>query len=328
MRILGSTRDTVGGPYDLAVGLVGYESRARFVAERVSRAHPETRWIGYPFTDRHDLSYPRNRAFFERLGASIVELDAASMRADLTGRLIGLDAPEPLEICVDISSASRNRLAALVSALTDVGEQRALSVDFYYAGSNFFEPPGRDELIYEPSPVAPQFAGWSGRPGLPSVGVMGLGFEPDRAMAAAEYGEFSELYVFRPDGGGAKFRRAMLKANEVLLSSRAVRVLDYNIFDPLESFFRLSSLVDGLIRSTRPVLVPMGPKVFALACLLVASRERTVPVWRVSSREFGEPANVVASGRFSVMSVEFGSASLSPYSVDQLSGRHGVGYFS
>jgi hypothetical protein len=60
------------------------------------------------------------------------------------------------------------------------------------------------------------------------------------------------------------------------------------------------------LRQARPVIVPMGPKIFGLAALLIA--ESFVPrisVWRISTGRSGEPLDICATGPIHGYTVEF-----------------------
>ena len=57
----------------------------------------------------------------------------------------------------------------------------------------------------------------------------------------------------------------------------------------------LASLVGGLKRDHNVLLVPFGPKIFALVCLLQGLLDENLAVWRVSAGELEEPSQRISS---------------------------------
>jgi len=72
--------------------------------------------------------------------------------------------------------------------------------------------------------------------------------------------------------------------------------MDYRVHAPVDCFITLESLIYGLSRTKNTILLPFGPKIFALCALLVASVHPTTAVWRVSAGFQEEAVNRQASG--------------------------------
>lgn len=60
------------------------------------------------------------------------------------------------------------------------------------------------------------------------------------------------------------------KHNTNLIDNSGDRVAHYQVLSPAETYFSLRSLVEGMARGARPVLLPFGPKIFFAVNLLVA----------------------------------------------------------
>jgi hypothetical protein len=67
----------------------------------------------------------------------------------------------------------------------------------------------------------------------------------------------------------------------------------------------MNSLVDTLKPHFNTILIPFGPKLFALMSLLVATLHDDVGVWRVSSGTLEAPVSRKPSGHIISVSVVF-----------------------
>ncbi len=82
----------------------------------------------------------------------------------------------------------------------------------------------------------------------------------------------------------------------------------YKLSEPFNTFIKLESLLYSLKQQYRPILVPFGPKIFRIECLLAAvSHYPSVAVWRVSGGSAMDPIDSEASGEVHVLQAEFGS---------------------
>jgi hypothetical protein len=210
------------------------------------------------------------------------------------------------KVGVDISSFSRFRTAAFVAAVLQIRTEARIIVDFVYAGALFSEPIDAGPMT-SAGPVLPAFAGWSSEPDRPCVAVFGLGYELEKAVGVLEYLEPTHVWAFQPVGHDRRYTKAIALANRTFLESLpASRVVFYNIWRPAELVGRLESLIFGALRSARPMLIPFGPKIFTLSCLLVASLHYPeVPVWRVSPGDAAPPQDRVPNGKVIGLRVDF-----------------------
>lgn len=284
--------------WDVLVGAVGYEHRSRHVP--LSWAEGGRIRLASAFDTHKELSYADNWAALADRGFDIEEHAEGEIRYWLYKRLLDVEVrPDtPLRLAIDVSSFSRSRLAELVLAAADIATTRDVAIDFGYAPATFMPPAEADTVIEVLGPVAPEFAGWTDEPETPTTCIIGLGYEPERAVGALEYLEPVGAWAFTPTGVDDRYDRSLEKANETVWDAnpRPVRIA-YGVDQPLWTFVQLESLVFGLKRMTRPVLVPFGPKIFAAMCLLAAlSHQPETAVWRVSGGQSEQPVDRRAIG--------------------------------
>jgi hypothetical protein len=292
--------------YDLFVATVGFEQRARFIAEHAGIN--ATTLVASAFDARKTLHFARNEQWFRGAGFEVTEVSDRAF-ADHCQRILTSTAQhcstDVLRLALDISSMSRLRMAGWIGALEDFGLRasrgsvQTIVVDFLYAPALFSEPSRSGAPITICEPVTPRFAGWSLEPDSPSVAIFGLGYEPDKAVGALEYIEPATVWVFRPRGSDPRYEEELEKANFTLWDLiPAGNVIDYPVDDPFQCFASVEAVVFGALNGTRPVLIPLGPKIFAISSLLVACMHRSkLAVWRVSSGQFEEPRDRIPDGR-------------------------------
>jgi hypothetical protein len=139
--------------------------------------------------------------------------------------------------------------------------------------------------------------------------VVGLGYEQDKALGAVEHLQPGEVWVFAPHSAVEEYSVALKKANQVLLDTvPSSHRLVYEVGQPFDCFVTLESLVDRLAEEANVILLPFGPKLFALCSLLVAWLHSDVAVWRVSAGKGEMPQDRRASGYVYGLRVEFGAA--------------------
>jgi hypothetical protein len=193
---------------------------------------------------------------------------------------------------------SRLRLAAVIAGLLRASKPSGIIADFVYAVAEWSPPAAEPEPMVTAGAVLPLFAGWSDRPELPTVAIVGLGYEPDKAVGAYEYLEATGVWVFLPYGTDPRYEHAIANANRTLLNQVPNdRRIDYRVDQPVSCFGTLEAVTYGAMTSSRPVLLPFGPKIFTLCALLVACLRRDVPVWRISTGQLGTAMDRVASGK-------------------------------
>src|SRR5207244_3741987 len=144
-------------------------------------------------------------------------------------------------------------------------------------------------------------------PERPVAAIVGLGYEPDKAVGAYEFLEAASIWVFQPLSEDARYMRDVERANRTLLKRIPNgQKVTYRVDQPISCFGMLESVVYGMLSGSRPVLLPFGPKIFALCAMLVATIHRSVPVWRVTAEQQGEPIDREPSSKIVAIRVVFG----------------------
>lgn len=296
--------------YNVAIFAIGYEKRSSFAVRCGLRADL---LIGIPFDSNQVLSFNENIDIARRASAVIAPAESAEIRDIVSS---AFDSAESnvgsrahIRIAVDISSFTRSRLADILFAVFSRSRPRGrVSVDFIYSPAEYAGPPESSVGAITMGTVASGYSGTLRRSSLPLTAVFGLGYEPQLAVGAYEMLEPSVAWGFRPIGLDSRFGPAVDLSNDQLYRVlHDDKVVDYRLDDPLTLVSNLESLVYAMSADSRIVLIPMGPKLFALACLLVSLGEREIrpAVWRIGQVDRRHPSQVVEDGRVVGLSVEF-----------------------
>jgi hypothetical protein len=275
--------------YEALLASVGYELRGRRAAEAV--AGTGTAITGVEFTHGHDERYQENRRTYDALGSTVLRLEDSHFGAWALQWFRELIAVGKSRFAVDVSSMSRPRIAGVVSALDLLANEAEITVDFLYVPA-VFAPPSPPADVTEA--LEPATAAFTGDPLLPDRRLFllfGLGYEPEWAAAAIDEFSPEQALVFFPQGRDVRFEQAVAEANEPVFALPNVdEPLRYPVADPFRTFAEVDAIVREALRlQMRPLLLPLGPKIFAAVCFLVAVTGPTaIPVWRVSSGRFAD----------------------------------------
>jgi len=269
-------------PYDLAIAALGFETRARFLADKV---RPEARMkIAAGFTRRQVLEYGRNRDCFKSLGWRTVDLDDNQYLEFWHDVLqdLGRKATSTLRVWCDVSSSSRLRIATLLDAFRTA--KRPVEIDFVYCIAQYSDPPQLHPPNGHVGPVTKNFAGWT-EPDRGAVALVGLGYEENKALGAVEHIQATDVWAFTPTSAVDGYIGGMKKANAILLNSiPRDRRIEYTVERPFDCFVILESLTHRIVDQSVPVFFPFGPKIFALCSMLVGCvYSEKAAVWRVSA---------------------------------------------
>lgn len=293
---------------DVLIAACGYEGRARAVAQEFHDVAKKKLAIG--FTTQHELEYRANSEWFESAGFDFLEVSDSVFRETVDQYLLqcASDRSE-LSVEVDISCFNRSRLAHLVDALRSL-PTKEVKVTFRYSIAEFTPPVEDVAPTVSVEPVIPQFAGWTTRPDRPPAAIVGLGYEPNKAIGIVDHLEINNAtWAYYPLGPIPEYYQRVLEANQSLLDIIQAdgRCQPYDLNEPTQLFSEMNSLVDKLKTHFNAVLIPFGPKLFALVALLVATLHDDVGVWRVSSGSLEMPVNRKPSGHIVSVSVLLGT---------------------
>jgi hypothetical protein len=290
--------------YDLFLTALGFERRARSIAEDLSLQAKMA--IACAFPDRKMLCYEQNYRWFDENGFHIHEVHDSEFENWFSILLGNLDFPEGAEasVAIDISSITRYRMAVVVDLLRRSG--KSIRCDFMYRIAEFTPPLDEPGPNVHVGPVCDAFAGWSVEPEKPPVAVIGLGYEENRALGVLEHIQASEAWLFRPKSSIEEYDLALTAANSSLLENSPLdKLFDYRVENPFDCFVVLELVLGRLRQSASPLIFPFGPKIFALCALLVGTLYDDVAVWRVSAGPFERAVNRLPTSVTCGIRVEF-----------------------
>lgn len=293
---------------DLFIGVCGYESRSKYALQQLEV--PPRRCILLDYESPEVLSYDGNKLAFLAVSnviffklSDLAWLDA--VKGEIESALLRIsDQDRLLDIILDVSSASRKVMSNILVLIRRSFRNRA-NISCVYSVAKFYEPPVAELPSHISEPVVGALAGWSEDLSKPPCAVVGLGFEPGRAIGCLDYLEIPEARLFFPFGPDPKFVSAVERANARLISEVGREfVLPYSVNDPSDTLAKLLSLVTGLEQDFRPIIIPFGPKIFATVSVIVAiQRSPNICVWRASSGGLTEPHDSEAQGSVCCLTV-------------------------
>jgi hypothetical protein len=271
--------------YDAVLSSLGYEARSTAIPRALAAPG---RGVAVGFPSQQELAYPTNERWYRAHGYHVSDR-WENRFLGLVRELFADVATKPgRRIAVDVSSMERPRVAAVVETIASLPDHVTLDIDLLYAPARYQRPSDLPSGALSLTCVSPYFSGVIGTQAENPVALIGLGYEPWKAAGALLSLEVDEAIAFAPSGFDRRFYGAMKRANRGLLSGpHAPHVTDYDIADPAGCF----AMLDGTINAARaqgstPLLVPLGPKVFAAcACLAAAVHHPHVTVWRASFLE-------------------------------------------
>lgn len=298
--------------YAALICSVGYETRSSFIP-RLLQERCEQIWA-YGFETHRVIKFAENRSWVEAHGIYFEEPEPAYQKHLSTQvyQLVeswtkevesGSSPAEALRLAVDISSMSRERLAKTILAvldervLTALDDGLTMEVDWFYAPAKF-----SSEELTEDGPVSVNraiagFEGWTDDPTKPAVCILGTGLEGDLALGAIERLEPAETWGFTPKGYDTEYDAEFDRKNARLISSLDEgHLIQYAVDQPFAAILQLDALVERLRSDYRVVIVPLGPKIFALASLLLAQVFEDLTIWRLSADYNRVPHDRVATG--------------------------------
>jgi len=289
--------------FDAVIVTCGYETRAQYLLTELVGSPSCIVALDYGCAGQ--LNYDANREEMMRRGASFISIDSGNFAGKACSTIAAsMDSEKPASerhILVDVSSCSRSVLAEMLLALAREFEGEG-KIYCAYALSAFDRAPESEMPSNVSEPVIGELAGWSEDLSKPPCAIISLGFEPGRALGTIDYLEVPEVRLLLPKGPDERFEEAVIAANELLIGEVGPdNLLPYEVTEPDSTFQKLDSLVFGLVNSFRPVIVPLGPKIFSAIAMVLAIRMfPRVCIWRTSSGSGVEVTDKLASGEVAV----------------------------
>lgn len=285
---------------DVVIFGLGYEPRCTFIASLAHDLRQRSSYaIGYAYS-KH-FRYEQHARDFRTLGVEVLD-DVDDAQYSQALRDIVQKNPDAIEVVVDISALNRGRMASCVEVLLTEFAARRLSVSFAYASGKFVPP---SQVVVQNQFIGPVSAAFSGHldgVDLPAELIVGLGYETGKALGAVEYLQSTDFWLFLPTSAESRFEREVRQANEVLMAlTRSAKLIPYRVEDPAGTYADVKSVLRGMAVGTNPMLLPLGPKIFALVCLLIAAEDKRISVWRASQGRYEVALPREAAGDITVL---------------------------
>lgn len=292
--------------FDLVITCLGYESRAITIAQTFFNSAIKRVALGF---DRQKiLAYPANETwFYENNFETFQDVTDAAFEITVTSLLTEVHQKNPnkeLKIGIDISCFDRYRLAVLTRLMAHDVSEFNTQLYFFYCIAEYVMPSHTPSVNARLQPVHPSFVGSRPDPLSAIATVIGLGYELEKAVGAAEYLEAKEVFSFCPSSSIKEYLPSVKESNQLLLSQ-----LDndhnivYEVEQPARLISDLSSIVKGLLNDTAVIMIPLGPKIFALCTLLTAILFPAASVWRMNQGTSTIPVDRKPSKALSILTM-------------------------
>jgi hypothetical protein len=287
MQIVSVSESSVAEMNRESIGVIaacGYESRSSTITDIVSRQVSVRKVIAFEEADSL-FARQRNEVVFRDAGFHVIQSSGGKPGTifNAVEELLSSATAQRPGIIIDISSMTRVWHGGVVRAL--MRSARSAGVTYFVYIRAKFSPPAKDSSHTEVVAPVEGFASLA-PPNLPIALVVGLGYEPERALGLHQLLDPEKTVVMVPRlGKQDRFFTAVKRSNADILGRLPKgNVFEYPVDQPAATFRMLESISIGLAHNYRVVLASLGPKLFGIDCFLLASRHPEFSVWRVSQR--------------------------------------------
>ena len=278
------------------VGACGYQKRSSALAPHLAPQVAFRRALA--FLEHADvLSRKHNEKECEQYGIVLVPSSGGDTHAVNAALHTTLELMKDKQgaLAFDISSMTRDWHGAIMRSLIRESFSRPIEAFFVYVPGQF-QPPSSNNSYNEIVRPIDGFASLAS-PNLPAALILGLGYDPERALGLEELLDPKRTALMLPlavSKDEDPFYREVVKNNSDIIDLvDSDWIVEYPLREPTACFGVLESLCSGLLADYRVVLASLGPKLFGLLCFLVAAKQPAISVWRVSSGMYGEPRDVL-----------------------------------
>jgi len=301
--------DVLSSDYDYSFFALGYEHRCINLAMKMMTENTTKGVsVAFKFNNERNTNFDKKSQWYKDNQISIVNLKELVIEDFIFEFFSDVDINKKISIFLDISSFTRVHIASFLSAFNQVSLSKGnhFSVTLGYSVARYSKTDSDGPIVHA-GPVISDLAGWPKDPNLPSECIIGLGCEEGKALGVIEYIEPNSTWLFKPVGSEKKFSDALNIANEQLYNfSSQMKTIEYEISEPYKTYRSLESLVSSYVDNSRPILIPLGPKLFFAISVIVALRHLpNTSVWRVSSGDNTAICENRASGENIFLEVEY-----------------------
>ncbi len=290
MRFLTGTNDMLSKPTEdatktvkILIGALGYEKRScQFLLSETLTEFDAILIYDYQAVGMH--SYDANLKIVNEMQLDDNKLSDPNLFINEFNRRCLEYSGNKISVTIDFSSLDRSLISELLLA---VYRNRGIIIDVnvLYFPQVFSKPFNVLDTVSKFGPVLPEFSGSSRSSDQKLCMIVGSGYEFGKVIGAQDRLEPDEIFVFTPVGTDPRFEDAIRNANygfEFIENSN--NVVKYDLSSPEETLASLFELVRHKKATHRVLLLPMGPKIFAVFSLIIAIRfHPDVRVWHYST---------------------------------------------
>ena len=298
-QIVESSVDELNKRSRVVVAACGYEQRSSAFLANI--AESVTNRFGLAFKEGLDvLQRPENdRKFQESKFTSVLCSGNESHEVrDVIEQGLAMARKVGGAQTFDISSMTRAWHGAIVHTLMAQSSEEDIETYFVYVPRQYNRPP-KETFSNEIVGPVQGFAGLT-PPDLPIALLLSLGYEREKALGLMEILDPGRTVLLIADSSKNKphfsdpFFSGVIRNNREILKKVSERwIFSYPLSQPASTFRMLESICGGLGLFHRIVMAPMGPKLFALLCFLLAAKQPDVSVWRMSSGIHAKPEDAL-----------------------------------
>lgn len=299
-QVVESTLDELNRRSRVVIAACGYEQRASALLPSISESVTDR----FALTFKEELSAlhrPENDKKFQR--SKFTAVPCSGNASDEVREVVerGLEVATKVggALTFDISSMTRAWHGAIVQTLMSQNSGKDIETYFVYVPRQFDRPP-KESCSNEIVGPVKGFAALT-PPDLPIALLLSLGYEREKALGLMEILDPGRTILLIANSSKNKphfadpFFSSVIRNNREILKKVSERwTFSYPLSQPATTFRILESICGGVGLFHRIVMAPMGPKLFALLCFLLAAKQPTVSVWRMSSGIHAQPKDAFA----------------------------------
>ena len=267
---------------DILIVVSGYEDRCTFLAEQI-KSDPFDK-IVFAFLEKQSEGFrPRNDKRFRELDFEFVKATGehgSEIQTKLEDLIEDINK-DSIRILVDYSCMTKEWYAAIINYFVNWDlNVKEIELFFAYTPSSFEKPKRKGllkKLVRRPAEAILDAKN------KPVSLILGLGYDQDQAFELVNRIRPAATYAFYSDPSfDSRFVAEVEKRNrEILTHIDPAHVYKYPMNDMREINLSLKKLCMDLRLDSQVILAPLGPKPFALACMLLSARYPDIWVWRV-----------------------------------------------
>ncbi len=270
--------------FDLFIAAAGYEKRCTYLLEKYD-IHAEKK-IAIAFKEKfNELFRKRTNQILTSHGFLFYEISGNDHLAleDWLQQVFSQNGKKKLQILLDYSCMTKMWYSTIIHYF--IREEKKfdhITIYFSYTPASFGSP----KKVKAPKKAQSINIGTKEvDPGKPKALVIGLGYEKGRAEFLIKKVKPAIVYLMYADPApDEKYVISVFKMNQDILTEVEPRnMINYPLNDLAKTNELLTNLCLDLRLRYNVILAPLGPKVHALNCILLATRYPDIDVWRISS---------------------------------------------